>query len=115
MSEDFDDFEEIEDNFEEQPSTVKSKAPSAKVPTGRKISLFFKTTVGPGESTEKMMISKDAPVKDIKYTVGQMFGLSPDDFHLSHGGRTLDPNDVIANYDIDNGDEILLIPVSTAG
>ncbi|MFX1535308.1 MAG: sumo domain-containing protein [Promethearchaeota archaeon] len=115
MSSEFDDFEDLEEEEEYKAPAVKSKQPTAKIPSDRKISVFFKTTVGPGESTEKMVVSKDAPVKDIKYTVGQMFGLRPDDFHLSHGGRTLDPNDTIGNYDVENGDEVLLIPVSTAG
>ncbi|MFX0094674.1 MAG: ubiquitin-like protein [Candidatus Hodarchaeota archaeon] len=114
-SEEFEDFEDLEELEEEYEAPVKSKAPTAKIPSERKISLFFKTTVGPGESTEKMVVSKEAPVKDIKYTVGQVFGLRPEDFHLSHAGRTLDPNDTMGNYDVENGDEILLIPVSTAG
>ncbi len=106
---------------EEEPVLVKSKTPaSAKTPSnagpsGPKVNLFFKSTVGPGERTEKMVVGKNATVGDLKYTLGNVFGLDPDDFHLSSAGRTMDENDKVGNYDIGDGDEILLIPHSTAG
>ena len=42
-------------------------------------------------------------------------GLNPSDFHLSHGGVTMDEANPLADYDVDNGDTVLLIPASTAG
>jgi hypothetical protein len=119
------DFEDLslETLPEEEPVLVKSKTPastSAKTPSnagpsGPKVNLFFKSTVGPGERTEKMVVGKNATVGDLKYTLGNVFGLDPNDFHLSSAGRTMDENDKVGNYDIGDGDEILLIPHSTAG
>ncbi len=116
---DFDDLT-IDSLAEEEP-VVQSKTPdSAKTPagggpSGPKMNLYFKSTVGPGERTEKMTVGKNATIDDLKYTLGNVFGLDPQDFHLSSAGRTMDDNDKVGNYDVDEGDEILLIPHSTAG
>ncbi|MHA1149466.1 MAG: ubiquitin-like domain-containing protein [Promethearchaeota archaeon] len=47
--------------------------------------------------------------------VGNLFGLNPNDFHLSSGGVTLDEGNPLNQYNIADGDDILLIPASTAG
>jgi len=107
-----DDFDTVE---EAQP-VIKSKTPaSSKTPAGNKISVYFQSTVGPSQKQEKMVVSENAPIGDIKYTVSQVFDLPADEFHLSHAGRTLDPDETLENYDVDAGDTLLLIPVSTAG
>ena len=62
-----------------------------------------------------MLVSLEAPVADLKYTISQLFSLEVNDFHLSHAGRTMDPDDTLGNYDVSEGDTILLIPVSIAG
>lgn len=96
---------------------VKSKTPAAKVvaPKGKKASVYVISTIGPGEKKQKLLIDTGNRVEAIKKTVGNIFGLDPDDFHLSSGGVTLDENSPISDYDISDGDEILLIPASTAG
>ena len=113
MSE-FEEFE-LEEEMEATPA-IKSKTPqSSKTPAGSKKNVYFQSTVGPSQKQEKMVVSENAPIGDIKYTVSQVFGLPADEFHLSHAGRTMDPDDTLENYGIENGDTILLIPVSTAG
>lgn len=108
---DFEDFE-----LEEATDAIKSKTPSSsKTPAGNKKNVYFQSTVGPSQKQEKMVVSEDAPIGDIKYTVSQVFGLPADEFHLSHAGRTMDPDDTLSNYGVDDGDTVLLIPVSTAG
>ena len=110
------DYEDLD--FDLEPETeIKSKTPavSNKTPAsgttaGPKKNIFFKSTVGP-ERTEKVSVGERTPVREI----GNIFGLSPDDFHLSHAGRTLAEDSPIGEYGIDNGDEVLLIPHSTAG
>lgn len=107
---DIDEIEEVEPK-----SKISAKKPSSKTPSGSKVNVYFQSTIGPSQKQEKMLVSNDAAVGDVKYTVGQIFNLSPDDFHLSHAGRTLDPDDIFGNYDVEEGDNVLLIPVSTAG
>ena len=113
------DYEDLD--FDLEPSTeIKSKTPAnSKTPamgttTGPKKNIFFKSTVGP-ERTEKISVGERTPVREIRDTIANIFGLSPDDFHLSHAGRTMSEDSPIGDYGIDNGDEVLLIPHSTAG
>ncbi len=110
FEEDFD--EELED--EEEP--IKSKTPATKTPSGgTKKTLYFMSTIGPGEKKEKLTVNDGNLVSDIKRTLGNIFGLNPDDFHISSGGVTMDENSQIKDYNVNDGDDILLIPASTAG
>lgn len=114
MSNEFEDLD-FDDEVEET-TEIKSKTPaSSKTPGGKKLSVYFQSTIGPNQKQEKLIVAEDAPVGDIKYTVSQIFGLPADEFHLSHAGRTCDPDDSLSNYGVENGDTLLLIPVSTAG
>jgi len=110
-------FEELSiDEEEEVEEEIISKTPEKeKTPGGKKISVYFQSTIGPAPKQEKLVVATDAPVSDIKYTVSQIFGLPADEFHLSHAGRTCDSGDVLEDYGVEDGDTILLIPVSTAG
>lgn len=73
------------------------------------------STIGPGEKKEKLTVNDGNRVRDVKNTLGNLFGLNPDDFHLSSGGVTMDENSPLNDYNVSNGDDILLIPASTAG
>ena len=113
-----DNFEELNFDDEEDISTteIKSKTPaSSKTPGGKKVSVYFQSTVGPNQKQEKLIVAEETPIGDLKYTVSQIFGLPPEEFHISHAGRTCDPDDSLSNYGVENGDTLLLIPVSTAG
>lgn len=118
------DFDEMEDLLEEDVETpeqlssppIASKTPSiSKISHGVRINLFFRSTIGPGEKIEKLTVDSEMPVRELATTIGQIFGLDPQDFHLSISGRTMDPDDVLSNYEIEDGLECLIIPVSTAG
>jgi hypothetical protein len=106
----------FENDFDEELEPVKSKTPSSKVPsTGRKVTLYFMSTIGPGEKKEKLVVNDANQVRDIKQTLGNLFGLDPDEFHLSSGGVTMDESNQLKDYSVNDGDDILLIPASTAG
>ena len=108
----FDEFDE--DLGGEEP--VKSKTPAAKIPSGgKKLTLYFMSTIGPGEKKEKLTVNDSNRVNDIKQTLGNLYGLDPNDFHLSSGGVTMDEHSTLREYDVNDGDDILLIPASTAG
>ncbi|MHA2183535.1 MAG: ubiquitin-like domain-containing protein [Promethearchaeota archaeon] len=108
----FDEFDE--DLGGEDP--VKSKTPMSKTPTGgKKLTLYFMSTIGPGEKKEKLTVNDSNQVRDIKQTLGNLYGLDPNDFHISSGGVTMDENSALRDYDINDSDDILLIPASTAG
>ncbi len=106
----------FEDDFDEELEPVKSKTPSSKTPsTGKKLTLYFMSTIGPGEKKEKLTVNDANNVSDIKQTLGNLYGLDPEEFHLSSGGRTMDEDSQLKDYSVSDGDDILLIPASTAG
>jgi hypothetical protein len=141
MGQDPDDFDEDLDKPEEEheeeevappppPKPIASKKPAAAKPAaakpisskkpaggggGKSVSLYFMSTIGPGEKKQKLLVNTGNQVGAIKQTVGNMFGLDPEDFHLSHGGVTLDEGVPLSNYSVQDGDTLLLIPASTAG
>jgi hypothetical protein len=109
--------DQIEEYFEESDSVsiedVDSKTPN--LSEGKKISVYFLSTIGPGEKKQKLIIFTGNIVGDIKDTAANLYGLDPLDFHLSSGGVTLDENSTLSDYNVEDGDDILLIPASTAG
>ena len=112
----FDEFDEELEFGEEEAHSVSSKTPASKKPSGgRKLSVYFISTIGPGEKKQKLTINDNNDVGDIKRTVGNMYGMDPADFHLSSNGVTMDEDTPIGNYNVGNGDDVLLIPASTAG
>ncbi|TFG25541.1 MAG: hypothetical protein EU529_00585 [Promethearchaeota archaeon] len=115
MGEEFDFDEDLgEEPEEKQPE--RSKTPAETAPAGgHKINLFFLSTIGPGEKRQKLLVDDGNNVSAIKQTVGNIFGLDPNDFHLSSGGVTMDEGSPLSQYSVNDGDEVLLIPASTAG
>ncbi|MHA1144445.1 MAG: ubiquitin-like domain-containing protein [Candidatus Helarchaeota archaeon] len=99
--------------------TPKGPAANAKKPheaeLGDPLNIYFKTTVGPGEKTQKLVVNEKAPISEVKYTCGQIFSLDPQDFHFSAGGITMEETKNFADYGVKNDETILLIPTSTAG
>ncbi len=126
FDEDLEDLnEELEEKYEderEEPlekipeEEVESKTPSTKTVTGgKKISVFFMSTIGPGEKKQKLTVNDGYLVGDIKETVANLFGLDPADFYLSSGGVTMEETNSLSYYNVSDGDDILLIPASIAG
>lgn len=115
---DIDIDEELEEPEQKKPKPVISskkpkKAPPA--PGGKKITIYFQSTIGPGEKKQKLTVNPSNDVGSIKQTVGNLFGLDPEEFHLSYGGVTMDDNSPFSEYNVEEGDTVLLIPASTAG
>ncbi|TFG00292.1 MAG: hypothetical protein EU542_08225 [Promethearchaeota archaeon] len=79
------------------------------------INIFILSTVGPGEKQQDLTIDLNNKVASLKETVGNIFGLIPSNFHLSSGGITFDEQILLKDYNLEDGDEILIIPSSTAG
>ena len=95
---------------------IKSKTPGRRnPPIGDKITLYFISTIGPGEKKQKLTINTGNTVSDIKETIGNIYGLDPFNFHLSVGGITLDELNQLNAYNVKDGEDILIIPSSTAG
>ena len=103
MSEEFEELP-FDDQEEEDPRSSSGK-----------ITMLFENTIGPNSRQEKLEVDLNTPVSEVKYTLSQLFSLASDEFHLVHAGMTCDADDIMANYNIADGDTLLLIPVTTAG
>ncbi|MFW9821434.1 MAG: hypothetical protein ACFFE4_00775 [Candidatus Thorarchaeota archaeon] len=116
--------EDLEEDLDEEPEDlpsdnvneeINSKTPIPKIPSeGKKISVYFISTIGP-EKKQKLLVNTGNRVGDIKQTVANLFALDPADFYLSALGITMDEQYALSNYEVDDGDDILLIPASIAG
>ena len=122
MSDDDLDFDEDLDDEMDAEIASKTPAVASKTPAsapvaagGKDMSLYFMSTIGPGEKKQKMMVNTGNSVGQIKTTVGNIFGLNPADFHLSAGGVTMEESNPLMDYNVKDGDTCLLIPASTAG
>ena len=117
FDEDLEFDEELEELNTKLPSDeLEVKTPEKKIISERKkISVYFMSTIGPGEKKQKLLINTGNKVGDIKETVANLFGLDPADFHLSSGGITMEETSFLKDYNINDGEDILLIPASTAG
>lgn len=104
-------------NLQEIPKPlIKSKEPSQdSEETHNYIKVYITSTVGPGEKRQDLTINLSNKVIDLKDTIGNIFGLMPENFHLSSGGITFDDQLFLKDYRLENGDEILIIPSSIAG
>jgi hypothetical protein len=95
---------------------IKSKEPSQESEEIHNyIKVFITSTVGPGEKRQDLTINLSNKVIDIKDTIGNIFGLMPENFHISSGGITFDEQLFLNDYRLEDGDEILIIPSSIAG
>lgn len=98
------------------PASIQSKTPAKEpVVEGKKISVYLLSTIGPGEKKQKLIIDTYNIISEIKKTIGNVYGLNPINFHLSSGGITFDESLPLKDYNLVDGDEILIIPSSTAG
>ena len=119
FDEDFDESldEDLDDQSTKAPTEdLRAKTPEHKISSeGKKISVFFLSTIGPGEKKQKLLVFTGNRVGDIKDTVANLFALDPSDFHLASGGVTMDETSYLSDHNVADGDDILLIPASVAG
>ena len=107
---------DFEDEFDEDLDEDLEDLSKEKIETkGKKLSVYFMSTIGPGEKKQKLLLNTGNLIGDIKETVANLFGLNSSDFHLSSGGITMDENTPLKKYNVVDGDDVLLIPASLAG
>ncbi|MFX1411869.1 MAG: ubiquitin-like protein [Promethearchaeota archaeon] len=74
------------------------------------IRVYVRSLVNPGEKTKIIIIDITESISVVKERIGKFFDYALEDFLLSSGGILLDENSQIKDYDIDDDDEIALIP-----
>jgi hypothetical protein len=74
------------------------------------IRVYVRSLVEPGEKTKIIIVGTNELVSIIKEKVAILFDYELEDFLLSSGGILLHENSLINDYEIDDDDEIALIP-----
>ncbi|MHA1150094.1 MAG: hypothetical protein ACTSR8_17815 [Promethearchaeota archaeon] len=69
FDEEFDEDLDEDLEIEEEEEPIQSKTPATKSPGGKKITVFFMSTIGPGEKKQKLTVDDGNIVGDIKQTV----------------------------------------------
>ncbi|MFX1389606.1 MAG: ubiquitin-like protein [Promethearchaeota archaeon] len=80
-----------------------------------KIRVYIRSLIEPGEKTKLMIIDTIDFVSTIKERIAILFDYAQEDFLLSSGGILLNESSQIKEYDIDDDDEIALIPLRKKG
>ena len=84
--------------------------PKNKIGMQDRIRVYVRSLVEPGEKTKILIIESSDFIRDLKERIAVFFGYNLDDFLLSSGGILLRENSLIREYNIDDDDEIALIP-----
>ncbi len=74
------------------------------------IRVYVRSLLEPGEKTKIIIIDTDDLINIIKNKIAVLFDYGQEEFLLSTGGILLKENLLIKDYDIDDDDEIALIP-----
>ena len=75
-----------------------------------KLRIYTRSLIEPGEKTKIIVIEKSDFINELKQKIGTLFDYSLDSFVLSSGGILLDEKLQINHYNIDDDDEIAIIP-----
>ena len=79
------------------------------------IRVYVRSLVEPGEKTKIIIVDTKELIRIIKEKIAILFDYDLKDFVLSSGGILLQENSLIRDYDIDDDDEIALIPSRKEG
>jgi len=75
-----------------------------------KLRVYIRSLLEPGEKTKIIIIEKSDFIAELKDSIGILFDYEQVDFVLSSGGILLNEKSQVKEYDIDDDDEIAIIP-----
>jgi hypothetical protein len=84
--------------------------PSNLIDIEDKVRVYVRSLVEPGEKTKLIIIDTIELVSTIKDRIAVLFDYDLEDFLLSSGGILLDENSIIRDVNLEDDDEIALIP-----
>ena len=95
------------DNIDEE---IIYTSPIKKIELGDQIRVYIRSLTEPGEKTKIIIIETSEEIDSVKKRISILFDYDLDSFLLSSGGIILHEKSLIQDYDIDDDDEIALIP-----
>lgn len=78
-------------------------------PSEKKFRIYILSIIE-GEERKDLLIQGQESVEDLKQMAAEVFGFSIEQFHLSFEGVLLKDHMALPDYNIQNGDELVLIP-----
>jgi len=75
-----------------------------------KLRVYVRSLIEPGAKTKIIIIEKSDFIMELKEKIGILFDYDLSDFVLSSGGILLDDKAQVDNYDIEDDDELAIIP-----
>ena len=75
-----------------------------------KLRVYVRSLIEPGAKTKIIIVEKSDFIIELKEKIGVLFDYDLSDFVVSSGGILLDEKAQVENYDIEDDDEIAIIP-----
>ena len=89
---------------------IKYSPPQKPIVIDEKIRVYVRSLIEPGEKTKIMILETIEFIKVLKKNIAVLFDYNVEDFLLSSGGILLEEDLKIIDYNIEDDDEIALIP-----
>ncbi|MFX1311036.1 MAG: ubiquitin-like domain-containing protein [Promethearchaeota archaeon] len=89
---------------------IKYSPPLKLIELGDQIRVYVRSLVEPGEKTKIIILNTTELIGDVKEKISILFDYKLENFLLSSGGILLQEDTLLNSYDIDDDDEIALIP-----
>ncbi|MFX0032434.1 MAG: ubiquitin-like protein [Candidatus Hodarchaeota archaeon] len=84
--------------------------PKINIEMQEKIRVYVRSLIEPGEKTKIIIVEMSNFVSEIKEKIGVLFDYDLSNFVISSGGIILEENLKISDYNLDDDDEIVIIP-----
>lgn len=94
----------------ESDELIKYSPPLTPFGIEHKLRVYIRSLLEPGEKTKIIIIEKSDFIAELKDRIGILFDYNQVDFVLSSGGILLNEKSQVNQYDIDDDDEIAIIP-----
>ncbi|MFX1240221.1 MAG: ubiquitin-like protein [Promethearchaeota archaeon] len=101
-------------NKDEIEGIINYTPPTNPIELEDQIRLYVRSLLEPGEKTKIIIVDTSDFIIIIKEKIAVLFDYNLEDFLLSSGGILLNDNLLIKDYEIDDDDEIALIPARKA-
>lgn len=104
-------IEDMLKNKEKVSEKIIYRSPTNPIKIDDKVRVYVRSLVEPGEKTKIIIIETNQLVNLVKERIGILFDYDLNEFLLSYGGILLDQNTLVMEYNLEDDDEIALIPL----
>ena len=103
-------IDEMIENQNNSSNPITYSPPLTPIGIENKLRVYVRSLIEVGEKTKITIIEKSDFIQELKERIGVLFDYNLSDFVLSSGGILLDDKEKVDSYDIEDDDEIAIIP-----